>query len=364
MAFPAPYVPDALRYDGRMSYRRCGRSGLDLPAISLGLWQNFGGTDVFEVGRAMLRRAFDRGVTHFDLANNYGPPYGSAEENFGRVLASDFAAHRDELVISTKAGWDMWPGPYGDVGSSKKYLIASLDQSLKRMGVDYVDIFYSHRFDPKTPLEETMGALAQIHAQGKALYVGISSYEPGLTRKAAAILAEYKVPLLIHQPSYSMLNRWIEKDLLGALEELGTGCIAFSPIAQGLLSDRYLNGVPADARAAKGGSFKTALIKPETIERIRALNAIASKRGQTLAQMAIAWVLRDRRVTSALIGARTVEQLDNSLDAMNNLAFSAEELAEIDHHAQESGINIWGVSTGIKSVPEGAKGPAQITLNG
>ena len=355
MAFPTPYAPDALRYDGRMSYRRCGRSGLDLPAISLGLWQNFGGADTFEVGRAMLRRAFDRGVTHFDLANNYGPPYGSAEENFGRVLASDFANHRDELVISTKAGWDMWPGPYGDVGSSKKYLVASLDQSLKRMGVDYVDIFYSHRVDPKTPLEETMGALAQIHAQGKALYVGISSYEPGLTRKAAAILAEYKIPLLIHQPSYSMLNRWIEKDLLGTLDELGTGCIAFSPIAQGLLSDRYLNGVPADARAAKGGSFKAELIKPQTIERIRALNAIANRRGQTLAQMAIAWVLRDPRVTSALIGARTVEQLNNSLDALNNPLFSPEELAEIDHHAQESGINIWGVSTEIKSVPEGAK---------
>jgi len=355
MAFPVPYVPDPLRYDGRMSYRRCGRSGLDLPAISLGLWQNFGGADVFEVGRAMLRRAFDRGVTHFDLANNYGPPYGSAEENFGRVLAADFAGHRDELIISTKAGWDMWPGPYGDVGSSKKYLVASLDQSLKRMGVDYVDIFYSHRVDPKTPLEETMGALAQIHAQGKALYVGISSYEPGLTRKAAAILAEYKVPLLIHQPSYSMLNRWIETELLGTLDELGTGCIAFSPIAQGMLSDRYLNGVPADARAAKGGSFKAELIKPETIERIRALNEIAKKRGQSLAQMAIAWVLRDPRVTSALIGARTVEQLDDSLDAVKNLSFSAEELAEIDHHAQESGINIWGSSSEIKSVPEGAK---------
>jgi len=356
MAFPAPYVPDPLRYDGRMSYRRCGRSGLDLPAISLGLWQNFGGTDIFEVGRAMLRRAFDRGVTHFDLANNYGPPYGSAEENFGRVLASDFAGHRDELIISTKAGWDMWPGPYGDVGSSKKYLVASLDQSLKRMGVDYVDIFYSHRVDPKTPLEETMGALAQIHTQGKALYVGISSYEPGLTRKAAAILAEYKVPLLIHQPSYSMLNRWIEKELLGTLEELGTGCIAFSPIAQGMLSDRYLNGIPADARGAKGGSLKQDLVRPETIERIRALNEIAKRRGQSLAQMAIAWVLRDPRVTSALIGARTVEQLDNSLDAVRNLSFSAEELAEIDRHAEESGINIWGVSSEIKTVPEGAKG--------
>lgn len=356
MAFPAPYVADPLRYDGRMSYRRCGCSGLDLPAISLGLWQNFGGTDVFETGRAILRRAFDRGITHFDLANNYGPPYGSAEENFGRVLATDFAAHRDELIISTKAGWDMWPGPYGDVGSSKKYLIASLDQSLKRIGVDYVDIFYSHRVDPKTPLEETMGALAQIHAQGKALYVGISSYEPGLTRRAAAILAEYKVPLLIHQPSYSMLNRWIEKELLGTLEGLGTGCIAFSPIAQGLLSDRYLNGVPADARAAKRGSFKADLIRSETIERIKSLNAIAVKRGQSLAQMAIAWVLRDPRVTSALIGARTVEQLDNSLDSLANTSFTERELQEIDHHAQESGINIWGASTEITQVPEAAKG--------
>ena len=356
MTFPIPYAPDSSRYDGRMSYRRCGRSGLDLPAISLGLWQNFGGTDAFEVGRAMLHRAFDRGVTHFDLANNYGPPYGSAEENFGRVLASDFAHHRDELIISTKAGWDMWPGPYGDVGSSKKYLIASLDQSLKRMGIDYVDIFYSHRVDPKTPLEETMGALAQIHAQGKALYVGISSYEPGLTRQAAAILAEYKVPLLIHQPSYSMLNRWIEKELLGTLEELGTGCIAFSPIAQGLLSDRYLKDVPVDARAARGGSFRRDLIKPETIERIRALNEIATKRGQSLAQMAIAWVLRDPRVTSALIGARTVEQLDNSLDAVKSLEFSAEELTQIDRYAQEGGINIWEVSTNIKSLPERVKG--------
>jgi L-glyceraldehyde 3-phosphate reductase len=355
MAFPVPYSPDPSRYDGRMPYRRCGRSGLDLPAISLGLWQNFGGADIFEVGRAMLRRAFDRGVTHFDLANNYGPPYGSAEENFGRVLASDFASHRDELIISTKAGWDMWPGPYGDVGSSKKYLVASLDQSLKRMGVDYVDIFYSHRVDPKTPLEETMGALAQIHAQGKALYVGISSYEPGLTRKAAAILAEYKVPLLIHQPSYSMLNRWIETDLLGTLDQLGTGCIAFSPIAQGMLSDRYLNGIPADARAAKGGSFKADLIKPETIAHIRALNEIARKRGQSLAQMAIAWVLRDPRVTSALIGARTVEQLDDSLDAVKTLSFSQEELDAIDTHARDSGINIWSGSSSITTVPEGAK---------
>src|SRR5690349_17765600 len=284
MAFPPPYAADPQRYDGRMPYRRCGRSGLDLPAVSLGLWQNFGGEDVFETGRAILRRAFDLGVTHFDLANNYGPPYGSAEENFGRVLASDFAGHRDELVISTKAGWDMWPGPYGDVGGSRKYLIASCDQSLKRMGLDYVDIFYSHRVDPKTPLEETMGALAQIHAQGKALYVGISSYSPELTRKAAAILAEHKVPLLIHQPSYSMLNRWVENGLLDTLGELGTGCIAFSPLAQGMLTSKYLGGVATDSRAAKGGSsLGQHLLSEENLARIRALDAIARRRGQTLA---------------------------------------------------------------------------------
>ncbi|MDG2535576.1 L-glyceraldehyde 3-phosphate reductase [Sphingomonas sp. HITSZ_GF] len=352
MPYPQPYVADPARYDGRMPYRRCGRSGLDLPAISLGLWQNFGGTDVFETGRAMLRRAFDRGVTHFDLANNYGPPYGSAEENFGRVLASDFAGHRDELIVSTKAGWDMWPGPYGDVGGSKKYLIASCDQSLKRMGLDYVDIFYSHRVDPKTPLEETMGALAQIHRQGKALYVGISSYSPELTRKAAAILAEYKVPLLIHQPSYSMLNRWIEDELLGTLEDLGTGCIAFSPLAQGMLSSKYLGGVPEGARASKGGSLNQRLLSDENIASIRALDAIAQKRGQTLAQMAIAWVLRDPRVTSALIGARTVEQLDNSLDAVNNLAFDADELAAIDAHATDGNLNLWKVSSSIEELPQ------------
>ena len=348
MPFPAPYAADANRYDGRMPYRRCGRSGLKLPAISLGLWQNFGGGDVFETGRAMLRRAFDRGVTHFDLANNYGPPYGSAEENFGRVMATDFAAHRDELIISTKAGWDMWPGPYGGIGGSKKYLIASLDQSLKRMGVDYVDIFYSHRVDPETPLEETMRALTQIHRQGKALYVGISSYSPELTRKAAAILAEERVPLFIHQPSYSMLNRWIEGGLLDTLEELGAGCIAFSPLAQGMLTSKYLNGVPEDARAAKGGSLGEKLLSEENIARIRALNAIARRRGQTLAQMAIAWVLRDRRVTSALIGARTVAQLDDSLDAVKNLAFSPEELAEIDTHATEGGIDLWKTSSTIE----------------
>ena len=352
MSYPQPWTADPARYDGRMPYRRCGRSGLDLPAISLGLWQNFGGTDVFETGRAMLRRAFDRGVTHFDLANNYGPPYGSAEENFGRVMATDFAAHRDELVISTKAGWDMWPGPYGDVGGSRKYLIASCDQSLKRMGVDYVDIFYSHRVDPKTPLEETMGALAHLHRQGKALYVGISSYSPELTRQAAAILADYKVPLLIHQPSYSMLNRWVEESLLDTLADLGTGCIAFSPLAQGMLSAKYLNGVPADARAAKGGSLGQGLLSDENIARIRALNAIAERRGQTLAQMAIAWVLRDPRVTSALIGARTVEQLDNSLDAVKNLGFSSEELAEIDRHATEGAVDLWKVSSTLEDLPQ------------
>jgi len=352
MPYPQPYTADPARYDGRMPYRRCGRSGLDLPAISLGLWQNFGGTDVFETGRAMLRRAFDRGVTHFDLANNYGPPYGSAEENFGRVMATDFAHHRDELIVSTKAGWDMWPGPYGDVGGSKKYLIASCDQSLKRMGLDYVDIFYSHRVDPKTPLEETMGALAQLHRQGKALYVGISSYSPELTRQAAAILAEHKVPLLIHQPSYSMLNRWVEAELLSTLGDLGTGCIAFSPLAQGMLSNKYLNGVPEDARAAKGGSLNQRLLSDDNIERIRALHAIAQKRGQTLAQMAIAWVLRDPRVTSALIGARTVEQLDNSLDAVNNLDFSAEELAEIDAHATDGSLDLWKVSSSIEELPQ------------
>ncbi|MFS2110500.1 L-glyceraldehyde 3-phosphate reductase [Sphingomonas sp. Sphisp140] len=352
MPHPQPYTADPARYDGRMPYRRCGRSGLDLPAISLGLWQNFGGTDVFETGRAMLRRAFDRGVTHFDLANNYGPPYGSAEENFGRVMATDFAHHRDELIVSTKAGWDMWPGPYGDVGGSKKYLIASCDQSLKRMGLDYVDIFYSHRVDPKTPLEETMGALAQLHRQGKALYVGISSYSPELTRQAAAILAEHKVPLLIHQPSYSMLNRWVEAELLNTLGDLGTGCIAFSPLAQGMLSNKYLNGVPEDARAAKGGSLNQRLLSDDNIERIRALHAIAQKRGQTLAQMAIAWVLRDPRVTSALIGARTVEQLDNSLDAVNNLDVSAEELAEIDRHATDGSLDLWKVSSSIEELPQ------------
>ncbi|MCW5695534.1 MAG: L-glyceraldehyde 3-phosphate reductase [Bauldia sp.] len=335
------YSPAANRYDGLMPYRRCGRSGIDLPLVSLGLWQNFGGADVFETGRAMLRRAFDRGVTHFDLANNYGPPYGSAEENFGRVMASDFRPFRDELIVSTKAGWDMWPGPYGGIGGSRKYLVASLDQSLRRMGLDYVDIFYSHRVDPTTPLEETMGALAHLHRQGRALYVGISSYSPELTRRAAAILAEERVPLFIHQPNYSMLNRWIEFGLLDALDELGTGCIAFSPLAQGMLTSRYLDGIPPDARAAKGGSLSRGMLTEANLGRIRALNAIAKRRGQSLAQMAIAWVLRDPRVTSALIGARTMEQLDNSLDAVNRLDFSSEELAEIDHHAGDGSVDLW-----------------------
>jgi L-glyceraldehyde 3-phosphate reductase len=340
------YLADPARYD-KMTYRRCGRSGLDLPAISLGLWQNFGGADVFETGRAVLRRAFDLGVTHFDLANNYGPPYGSAEENFGRVLATDFKPYRDEMIISTKAGYDMWPGPYG-IGGSRKYLLSSLDQSLKRMGLDYVDIFYSHRVDPTTPLEETMGALVQAHRQGKAMYVGISSYSPELTRRAHDLLRSEGVPLLIHQPSYSMLNRWVEGGLLDALEELGVGCIAFSPLAQGMLSNKYLGGVPQDARAAKGGSFSQALLNDDNLERIRGLNGIAEARGQSLAQMAIAWVLRDPRVTSALIGARNVEQLENSLAALGNLAFAEDELSRIDSFAQESGIDLWSRSSSVK----------------
>ena len=340
-----PHIASEQRYEN-MAFRRCGRSGLDLPAISLGLWQNFGGDDVFETGRAVLRRAFDLGVTHFDLANNYGPPYGSAEENFGRILAADFRPYRDELIVSTKAGYDMWPGPYGN-GGSRKYLLASLDQSLKRMGLDYVDIFYSHRVDPTTPLEETMGALVQAYRQGKALYVGISSYSPELTREAHAILAAERVPLLIHQPSYSMLNRWIEHGLLSTLGELGIGCIAFSPLAQGMLTSKYLGGIPDDARAARGGSLSTGLITEENLARIRALNDIAARRGQTLAQMAIAWVLRDPRVTSALIGARNVAQLEDSLAALRSLDFSDGELAEIDRHAEEGGIDIWKRSSTV-----------------
>ncbi|HEY1902759.1 MAG TPA: L-glyceraldehyde 3-phosphate reductase [Terracidiphilus sp.] len=346
MTFPVPYTPSQTRYDS-MPYRRCGRSGLKLPAISLGLWQNFGGEDVFETGRSILQYAFDHGITHFDLANNYGPPYGSAEEDFGRVMAKDFKAHRDELIISSKAGWDMWPGPYGDVGGSRKYLIASCDQSLKRMGLEYVDIFYSHRVDPETPLEETMGALATLHHQGKALYVGISSYSPALTRQAAEILKSHHVPLLIHQPSYSMLNRWIEHGLLATLEDLGVGCIAFSPLAQGMLTKKYLTGVPADARAAKAGSFSQDLITGENVRRIRELNRIAERRGQTLAQMAIAWALRDSRVTSALVGARTVEQLADTLASLQNLAFSPEDLNEIDQYATEGGIDLWKESSSL-----------------
>jgi L-glyceraldehyde 3-phosphate reductase len=337
------YVADDKRYR-RIPYRRCGRSGLDLPAVSLGLWQNFGGVDHFETGRAIVRRAFDRGVTHFDLANNYGPPPGSAEENFGTILAKDFGAYRDELVISTKAGYDMWPGPYGQWGS-RKYLTASLDQSLMRMGLDYVDIFYSHRVDPKTPLEETMGALDSAVRAGKALYVGISSYSPDATRKAADILKELGTPCLIHQPSYSMLNRWIERGLLDTLEDLGIGCIGFSPLAQGMLTDKYIKGVPDDSRGAKGGSLKKEFLADKTLANVKALGAIAKKRGQTLAQMAIAWALRDPRVTSALIGARTVAQLDDSLDACKNLDFSEKELAEIDKYAVDADLNLWASSS-------------------
>jgi L-glyceraldehyde 3-phosphate reductase len=333
------YVADAKRYDA-IAYRRCGRSGLKLPPISLGLWQNFGGQDVFETGRSVIRRAFDKGVTHFDLANNYGPPYGSAEENFGLVLKKDFSSHRDEMIISSKAGWDMWPGPYG-AGGSRKHLLASLEQSLKRMGVEHVDIFYSHRPTLDVPLEETIGALVQMVRQGKALYVGISSYGPDRTREAERVLRAEGIPLLIHQPSYSMLNRWIEDGLLDTLEELGAGCIAFSPLAQGLLTSKYLNGVPDGARAARGGSFDTKLLSDANIERVRALNAIAGDRGQTLAQMAIAWTLRDPRITSALVGARNVAQLDDSLGALENLEFNAEELRKIDGYATEGGVDLW-----------------------
>lgn len=333
------YVPNSGRYD-HAQFRRCGRSGIVLPPISLGLWQNFGGVDSFETARAMIRRAFDRGVTHFDLANNYGPPYGSAEENFGQILRKDFRSHRNELIVSSKAGWDMWPGPYG-IGGSRKYLLASLDESLARMGLEYVDIFYSHRPWMDVPLEETMGALVTAVRQGKALYVGISSYAPDRTRQAAQILRSEGVPLLIHQPSYSMLNRWIETELLSTLEEIGAGCIAFSPLAQGLLTNKYLNGVPENSRAKLEGSFNKEMLSEENLKRVRAVNEIARKRGQSLAQMAISWVLRDPRVTSALVGARNVEQLDNSLDAANNLDFANEELAAIDRHAQDSGIDIW-----------------------
>ncbi len=333
------YIADPKRYE-QAKFRRSGQSGIVLPPISLGLWQNFGGADVFETGRAMVRRAFDRGVTHFDLANNYGPPYGSAEENFGTILKKDLAPYRNELIVSTKAGWDMWPGPYG-FGGSRKYLLTSLDDSLRRMGLDYVDIFYSHRPDPNTPLEETMGALVQAVRQGKALYVGISSYSPERTRQAAEILRSEGVPLFIHQPSYSMLNRWIEDELLGTLDTLGVGCIAFSPLAQGMLTSKYLNGVPENSRATLEGSLSKTLLSEENLSRIRALNKIAKGRGQTLAQMAIAWTLRDPRVTSSLIGARNVDQLNDSLDAVNNLQFSDSELAAIDSHAKDGDLDLW-----------------------
>ena len=337
------YVPDESRYE-RMLYRRCGRSGLDLPAVSLGLWWNFGHDRPFENGRAIVRRAFDLGITHFDLANNYGPPYGSAEENFGRMLAGDLRPHRNELVISTKAGWDMWPGPYGEFGS-RKYLLTSLDDSLERMGLDYVDIFYSHRFDPDTPLEETMGALASAVQQGKALYVGISSYSAAKTVEAAAILRDLGIRLLIHQPSYSMLNRWIEPELLDVLGEEGIGCICFSPLAQGMLTGKYLNGIPEGSRASRDYSLTKDLLTDEALDKIRALNDLAAGRGQTLAQLALAWTLRDSRVTSTLIGASSVAQLEENVGALDRLDFTDDELAEIDRHATDSDINIWASSS-------------------
>ena len=332
------------RYDDKMPYRRTGRFGLKLPAVSLGLWQNFGDGSPVELQRAILRRAFDLGVTHFDLANNYGPPYGHAEVNFGRLLREDFRPYRDELVISTKAGYDMWPGPYGEWGS-RKYLLASLDQSLKRMGLEYVDIFYSHRFDPNTPLDETMGALDTAVRSGKALYAGISSYSPDRTQEAHVILQSLGTPLLIHQPSYSMINRWIEGGLLDTLGELGVGCIAFSPLAQGVLTSRYLNGIPAGSRAARNGSLSQDQLSERTLAHVRALNEIAAARGQTLAQMAISWVLRDPRMTSALIGASSVAQLEENLAAAAKTTFTDEEIEAIDKDAVEAGINIWSTSS-------------------
>ena len=337
------YVPAEDRYE-RMTYRRSGRSGLQLPAISLGLWQNFGHERPLETSRTIVQRAFDLGITHFDLANNYGPPYGSAEENFGLVMRDDLRPFRDELVISTKAGYDMWPGPYGEWGS-RKYLLASLDQSLQRMGLEYVDIFYSHRFDPDTPLEETMGALATAVQQGKALYVGISSYSAAKTREAAVILRELGIPLLIHQPSYSMLNRWIEPELLDTLGELGVGCIGFSPLAQGMLTDRYLHGIPEGSRASHDGTLSPKLLTDDAMAKIRALNEIAARRGQTLAQMALAWTLRDERMTSTLIGASSVAQLEANVAALENLHFSDDELAEIDNYAIDADINLWAASS-------------------
>jgi L-glyceraldehyde 3-phosphate reductase len=337
------YLAAEDRYD-RLPYRRCGRSGIKLPAVSLGLWHNFGDDRPLDGQRAILRRAFDRGVTHFDLANNYGPPYGSAEANFGRLFAQDFRRFRDELIISTKAGYDMWPGPYGEWGS-RKYLLASLDQSLARMGLDYVDIFYSHRFDPETPLEETMGALDQAVRSGKALYAGISSYSPERTAEAAAILRRMGTSPLIHQPSYSMLNRWIEGGLLDTLAVEGMGCIAFSPLAQGMLTDKYLNGIPAGSRAGQGKSLSPDLITDEVLAHIRSLNDIAAARGQSLAQLALAWALRDARVTSVLIGVSSVAQLDDSLASVDRIAFTPDELAAIDKDAVEAGINIWAASS-------------------
>jgi L-glyceraldehyde 3-phosphate reductase len=336
------YEAASERYS-EMQYRSCGKSGLKLPALSLGLWHNFGDTTPISTQRDILRTAFDLGITHFDLANNYGPPYGSAETNFGRLFKDDFRPYRDELLISSKAGWDMWPGPYGQGGGSRKYVLASLDQSLKRMGLDYVDIFYSHRFDVETPLEETAGALASAVQQGKALYVGISSYSPAKTREMAKLLADYKVPLLIHQPSYNLLNRWVEHGLLDTLDDLGVGSIAFTPLAQGLLTNKYLNGVPQDARVNRpgGGSLKDEHLKPQNIEHVRKLNDLALRRGQSLAQMAIAWTLRGGRVTSALIGASRAEQVRENVAALKNLEFSKEELDEIDRYATEGGVNLW-----------------------
>ena len=334
------YVPADDRYDNRMPYRRCGRSGLKLPAISLGLWQNFGDDRPIDTQQAIVHRAFDLGITHFDLANNYGPPYGSAEINFGRLLAEDLRPWRDELIISTKAGYDMWPGPYGEWGS-RKYLLASLDQSLKRMGLDYVDIFYSHRLDPDTPLEETLGAVDTAVRQGKALYAGISSYSAQRTEEAIAILRDLGTPLLIHQPSYSLLNRWIEPDLLDVLGSEGVGSIVFSPLGQGMLTDRYLDGIPEDSRAARDGSLSKSMLSDENLERVRALDEIAQRRGQTLAQLALAWTLRDPRVTSTLIGASSVQQLEDNVGALARLDFDDDELAEIERYAVDAGINIW-----------------------
>jgi L-glyceraldehyde 3-phosphate reductase len=337
------YLANADRYDGRMPYRTCGNSGLRLPAITLGLWHNFGDSTPLQTQREMLITAFDAGITHFDLANNYGPPAGSAETNFGAHLRRDFKPYRDELIISSKVGWDMWPGPYGSGGGSRKYLLASLDQSLQRMGLDYVDIFYSHRFDPDTPLEETMGALATAVQQGKALYVGISSYSAKKTAEASKLLRDMGVPCLIHQPSYSLLNRWIEAELLDTLQAEGMGCIAFSPLAQGLLTDRYLNGVPADSRMNRPGgqSLKVDHVSPENVARIKGLNDIAAQRAQTLAQMAVAWVLRDPRVTSALIGASKTAQISELVGAVKNLNFDAATLSAIDELAVDGGVNLW-----------------------